>query len=572
MTGRVLQVVQGTRWRRRAGEYASIGAAVSAAAAGDSVMVAPGTYREDVYISVPVTVVGSDGPGTVVLQAADGVALTITADAAVHGLVIEGGAGVLSPAIVIEGCAPILEECVVRALSVVGVELRAGADPMLRRLRVTNPQGVGVGVTGRSRGTFEDCEVGDTGREGFDVREGSAPMLRGSRVRDASGHGMRFTGPGTTGRVQDCEIHDGSDAEPAVFVGDQASPHLTGLHIHDVGGGGICVAGGAAPIITDSRIERVGWAGISVGGQGSAGSLSRTEICAVKGTGVQADDLATFSLDDCTIRDAEGNGVSVDRGANLTLVACRLRDMGRNGVDVHGHSEVTLSGCTIRSFGRNGLSLADHGARASAIDCEFHDSTGGRPAVWVADGADAALGECRIHDVLDGVKVAGSGTGLSMHDCEIHDVEETGIGVGAGAVVSVKSCKVRKATTGVWFMESDCGGIIADCTIEDTTDGVSVTGAAGPTVRRVRVDRATGEGIRISGGGRGDFEDCEVLGGRGYGVNVREGCSPVFTRCTTRDNAKGGFEFAGPGPVAMECTSTGDGGPGAGAGPAAPAA
>ncbi|WP_406296384.1 right-handed parallel beta-helix repeat-containing protein [Embleya sp. NBC_00888] len=568
MTGRVLQVVQGTRWRRRTGEYTSISAAVGAAAAGDSILVAPGTYREDVSIAVPVTVVGSDGPGTVVLTAADGVALTITSDAAVHGLVVEGGAGVLSPAIVIEGCAPILEECVVRAASVVGVELRAGADPMVRRCRVSNPQGVGIGVTGRSRGTFEDCEIGDTGREGFDVREGSAPMLRRGRVRDASGHGLRFTGPGTTGSVQECEIHDGSDAEPAVFVGDQASPHLTGLHIHDVGGGGICVAGGAAPIIADSRIERVGWAGISVGGQGSAGSLSRTEITSVKGTGVQADDLATFSLDDCTIRDAEGNGVSVDRGANLTLVGCRLRDMGRNGVDVHGHSEVTLSGCTIRSFGRNGLSLADHGARASAIDCEFHDSTGGKPAVWVADGADAALGECRIHDVLDGVKVAGSGTGLSMHDCEIHDVDETGIGIGAGAVVSVKSCKVRKATTGVWFMESDCGGIIADCTIEDTTDGVSVTGAAGPTVRRVRVDRATGEGIRIAGGGRGDFEDCEVLGGRGYGVNVREGCHPVFTRCTTRDNAKGGFEFAGPGPVAVECTSQGDGG-GSGQPPAA---
>lgn len=562
MTGRVLQVVQGTRWRRRTGEYASIGAAVAAAGAGDSVMVAPGTYREDVLIGVPVTVVGSDGPGTVILEAADGVALTITADAAVHGIVVQGGVGALSAAIVIDGGAPILEECVVRASSVVGVELRGGSDPMLRRCRIGNPQGVGVGVTGRSRGTFEDCEISGTGREGYDIREGSSPIIRRGRVRDASGHGMRFSGPGTTGSVQECEIHDGSDAEPAVFVGDQATPHLSGLHIHDVGGGGICVAGGAAPIVGDSRIERVGWAGVSVGGQGSGGSLSRTEISAVKGTGVQADDLASFSLDDCTIRDAEGNGVSVDRGANLTLVGCRLRDIGRNGVDVHGHSEVTLSGCTIRSFGRNGLSLADHGARASAIDCEFHDSTGGRPAVWVADGADAALGECRIHDVLDGVKVAGSGTGLSMHDCEIHDVDETGISIGAGAVVSVKSCKVRKATTGVWFRESDCGGIIADCVIEDTTDGVAVTGAAGPTVRRLRVDRATGEGIRISGGGRGDFEDCEMHGGRGFGVSVREGCHPVFTRCTTRDNAKGGFEFAGPGPVAVECTSQGDGGAG----------
>ncbi|NUP33162.1 MAG: AAA family ATPase [Streptomycetaceae bacterium] len=567
MAGRVLQVVQSTRWRRRSGEYATIGQAVAAAAPGDSVVVAAGTYYEDVVVSVPVTLTCADGPGTVVVEAVAGVALTVSADAAVHGLTVDGGAGVLASAVVVEGCAPILEELTVRASSVVGVEIRGSSDPILRRCRIGNPAGIGLGISGLARGTYEDCDISGTGREGIDVRDGARPAIVGCRVRDVSGHGMRFSGPGTAGSATDCEIHDGSDTEPAVFAGDQSMPELVSCHIHDVGGGGVCVAGGAAPSMTDCKIERVGWAGVSVGGQSSGGSAVRTEITAVKGTGVQVDDLAAFTLEDCRIRDAEANGVSIDRGATANLVACHLRDTGRSGVDVHGHSEVTLSGCTLRSFGRNGLSLMDRGARASVIDCEFHDSTGGHPAVWVGDGADAALGDCRIHDVLDAVKAGGVGTGLSMQNCEIHDVEETGISVGQGAVVSVNGCRIRKGTTGIWFTEGDCGGIVADCVIEDVTDGVSVTGAAGPTVRRVTVERADGEGIRVSGGGRGDFEDCEVAHGRGYGVHVREGCQPSFTRCRTRGNAKGGFEFADTGPLAAECTSQGDG-PGDGDTPA----
>ena len=66
-------------------------------------------------------------------------------------------------------------------------------------------------------------------------------------------------------------------------------PELIGCHIHDVGGGGVCVAGGATPTVTDCRIERVGWAGLSIGGQSSGGTAVRTEITAVKGTGVQVE-------------------------------------------------------------------------------------------------------------------------------------------------------------------------------------------------------------------------------------------------------------------------------------------
>ena len=55
-----------SRWRRRTGEYASLAAALQAAADGDVLTVAPGTYRENLVVQRPVTLRGPEGaPGSV---------------------------------------------------------------------------------------------------------------------------------------------------------------------------------------------------------------------------------------------------------------------------------------------------------------------------------------------------------------------------------------------------------------------------------------------------------------------------------------------------------------------------
>lgn len=50
-----------SRWRRRTGEYASLAAALEAAADGDVLTVAPGTYRENLVVQRAVTLRGPEG-------------------------------------------------------------------------------------------------------------------------------------------------------------------------------------------------------------------------------------------------------------------------------------------------------------------------------------------------------------------------------------------------------------------------------------------------------------------------------------------------------------------------------
>ncbi len=66
----------------RAGCYPTIGAAVTAAGAGDTIQVAPGRYAEDVHIQKPLSLIGAVAQST-----------TIDAKGLANGVFIDGGAG-----------------------------------------------------------------------------------------------------------------------------------------------------------------------------------------------------------------------------------------------------------------------------------------------------------------------------------------------------------------------------------------------------------------------------------------------------------------------------------------------
>lgn len=99
-----------SRWRRRTGEYSSLTAALEAAADGDVVTVAPGTYRENLTIDRSVVLRGPDASlGSARIAPADGVPLTVRASATVQGLQVEGQDTTV-PALLIEEGTPELTD------------------------------------------------------------------------------------------------------------------------------------------------------------------------------------------------------------------------------------------------------------------------------------------------------------------------------------------------------------------------------------------------------------------------------------------------------------------------------
>lgn len=165
-----------SRWRRRTGEYASLAAALEAAADGDVLTVAPGTYRENLVLRRAVTLRGPEGSaGSVRIAPADGVPLTVRASATVQDLQLEGQ-DAAAPALLIEDGAPELCDLRVVTRSAVGIEVRGAARPTVRRCTVDNPGGVGIGVLDGAGGLFEECEVVAAGQSGVSVRAGAHPV------------------------------------------------------------------------------------------------------------------------------------------------------------------------------------------------------------------------------------------------------------------------------------------------------------------------------------------------------------------------------------------------------------
>ncbi|MFJ4850126.1 MULTISPECIES: right-handed parallel beta-helix repeat-containing protein [unclassified Streptomyces] len=419
-------------------------------------------------------------------------------------------------------------------------------------VRIAPPSGVALTVCASA--TVQDLSV-----EGQDISaaalliEGSAtPELSGLRVSTRSAVGIEVRG-GARPTVRRCTVDN--PAGLGISVLEAASGGLfEDCEVVAAGQSGVSVRGGASPRLERCRIRNTSGAGLALTGEGTTAEAIGCEIYEVKGTGVQVASRAAGHLTDCQVHRTTGDGITLDTDAVLTLSDCDIHDIPENAIDLRSRSVLTLTRTTVRRFGRNGLSVWDPGTRADANQCEIHDSQGDYPAVWVSDGAAAVLESCRVHDVPDALFVLDRGSRADVVDSDITQVRNTAVSVSDGATVQLDDCRIREASTGAWFRDHGSGGTLSGCTIDDTATGVIVTKGADPSIDRCVVTNPAEAGFYVSAGGRGTFTGCRVTGSRGYGFHIIDGCRSVLTRCRTERCARGGYEFAEPGPVTEDCT------------------
>ncbi|RLU89178.1 sporulation protein [Streptomyces griseocarneus] len=378
--------------------------------------------------------------------------------------------------------------------------------PELADLRITTRSSVGIEVRGGARPTVRHCAVDNPGGVGISVLEGA------------------------TGLFEECEV---------VAAGQS----------------GVVASGGARPRLERCRVHHASGAGLALSGEGTALEAIGCEVYEIRGAGVQVASRAAGFLSDCQVHRTSGDGVTLDTDAVLTLTDCDIHDVPENGVDLRSRSVLSMTRTAVRRFGRNGLSVWDPGTRVDADRCEFHDSTGDYPAVWVSDGATAVLGSCRVRDVPDALFVLDRGSRAEVVDSDLAQVRNTAVSVSDGATAVLEDCRIRAAATGAWFRDHGSGGSLAGCTIDATATGVIVTKGADPVIERCTVSSPVEAGFYVSAGGRGSFHDCRVTGSSGYGFHVIDGCRTTLTRCRTERCARGGYEFAEDGTVSEDCTS-----------------
>ncbi|MFD7599151.1 right-handed parallel beta-helix repeat-containing protein [Streptomyces mirabilis] len=476
-----------SRWRRRTGEYASLAAALEAAADGDVLTVAPGTYRENLVVQRAVTLRGPEGsPGSVRIAPVDGVPLTVRASAVVQDLHVEGQDSA-APALLVEEGTPELLDVRIVTRSAAGIEVRGGARPTVRRCTVDNPAGVGIAVLDGGGGVFEECEVVAAGQSGIAVRGGAHPRLERCRVHHASGAGLSVTGENSSLEAVGCEVYEVKGS--GVQITARAAAHLTDCDVHRTTSDGVTLDTDAVLTLADCRIHDIPENAVDLRSR-SVLTLTRTTVRQFGRNGLSVWDPGTrVDANQCEIFDSTGDypAVWVSDGATAVLESCRVHDVP------------------------DALFVLDRGSRVDVVDSDLSQVR--NTAVSVSDGATAQLDDCRIRDAATGAWFRDHGSGGTLSGCTV-DGTQTGVIVTKGADPTIERCTVDSPAEAGFYVSAGGRGTFHNCRVTGSGGyGFHVIDGCRATLKKCRTERCARGGYEFADGGNAPgggpvIEDC----------------------------------------------------------------
>ncbi|WP_326801281.1 right-handed parallel beta-helix repeat-containing protein [Streptomyces sp. NBC_01788] len=483
-----------SRWRRRTGEYASLAAALEAAADGDVLTVAPGTYRENLVVQRAVTLRGPEGaPGSVRIAPTEGVPLTVRASAVVQDLHVEGQDST-APALLVEEGAPELRDVRIVTRSAAGIEVRGGARPTVRRCSVDNPAGIGIAVLDGAGGVFEECEVVAAGQSGVTVRGGAHPRLENCRVHHVSGAGLTATGDNSALEAVGCEVYEVRGS--GVQITGRATAHLTDCDVHRTAGDGITLDTDAVLTLADCRIHDIPENAVDLRSR-SVLTLTRTTVRQFGRNGLSVWDPGTrVDANQCEIFDSTGDypAVWISDGATAVLDSCRVHDVP------------------------DALFVLDRGSRADVVDSDLSQVR--NTAVSVSDGATAQLDDCRIKDAATGAWFRDHGSGGTLNNCTLDDIQ-TGVIVTKGADPTIERCTVASPAEAGFYVSAGGRGSFLDCRVTGSGGyGFHVIDGCRTTLRKCRTERCARGGYEFADGG----------------PDTGNGSGPVVEDCTSDES------------------------------------
>ncbi|MER5407765.1 right-handed parallel beta-helix repeat-containing protein [Streptomyces sp. NPDC002769] len=476
-----------SRWRRRTGEYASLAAALEAAAEGDVLTVAPGTYRENLVVQRAVTLRGPEGsPGSVRIAPVDGVPLTVRASAVVQDLHVEGQDSA-APALLVEEGTPELLDMRIVTRSSAGIEVRGGARPTVRRCTVDNPAGVGIAVLDGGGGVFEECEVVAAGQSGIAVRGGGRPRLERCRVHHTSGAGLSATGENSSLEAVGCEVYEVKGS--GVQITGRAAAHLTDCDVHRTTSDGVTLDTDAVLTLADCRIHDIPENAVDLRSR-SVLTLTRTTVRKFGRNGLSVWDPGTrVDANQCEIFDSTGDypAVWVSDGATAVLESCRVHDVP------------------------DALFVLDRGSRVDVVDSDLSQVR--NTAVSVSDGATAQLDDCRIRDAATGAWFRDHGSGGTLSGCTV-DGTQTGVIVTKGADPTIERCTVDSPAEAGFYVSAGGRGSFHHCRVTGSGGyGFHVIDGCRATLKKCRTERCARGGYEFADGGNAAgggpvVEDC----------------------------------------------------------------
>ena len=437
-------------------DYLTIQDAVANATPGDSIIVRPGRYQEQVTISVPLSLTGESIDKKPVISAESGNIITIASDGVILKNITLSGSGETgqkgTAGVFLSGASDIIiSDCRIFG-SDYGIHLNKSENNTIEDCVISHASQAGILLTDMNHGTIENnsidrCQVGLHGESILNM------SVKGNLLRDNEQNGAVFdeiSNSEFSGNLVSANAPSGFtpwDGKGGVSFSQACNITLSGNQL--TGNGGTALLLDEATRMHMSNNNLTGnYAGFTYGGKVSdphnridqSNTVDGLPIIYYEGlTGQTIEDMApaTLYLQSCsdmmiqnvTLSSRNGYGIMVKGGHNVTINQCRAGENlyqnillalvgqvlvtdsevfngSRNGIGIVNSHNVTLSKNRIKGQ-RVGIAI-----KGSSVDAEItNNSLIGNGVGFMIDGVRPSLG----FGTFEGNTILGGRTGLLFH-------------------------------------------------------------------------------------------------------------------------------------------------------------
>jgi nitrous oxidase accessory protein NosD len=357
-----------------AGDYRTIGQALSNAQPGARIQIEPGVYRESLVIDKPLELVGHGESAKIIIESADYGCLQIDADQAlIKGLTLYCRPTDLNDsghfAVDIERGHVILEDCDIRSDSMACIAIHgAAARPVIRHCRIHHSRENGVFVYDYARGLIEDCDIFANTLAGIAIEQGSNPIFRRCQIHDGQETGVYVWEQGQ-GLIEDCDIF--ANALAGVAIEQGSNPTLRHCQIHDSQESGIYIWDRGRGLVEDCDIFANAMAGITIT-QHSYPNIRHCRIHDGRESGVEVWEQGEGLLEDCDIFANATTGVLIHSAGHPLIRGCRINHNHRYAIRIEEEGLGTVEHCDLTHNAFGAWSIAS-GCRLKSVDNKEKD-------------------------------------------------------------------------------------------------------------------------------------------------------------------------------------------------------
>eukprot|EP00794_Sanderia_malayensis_P017733 gene17733-19505_t len=494
-----------------------------------TILVHPGTYKEELTLEKSISIVGTEDAITKELPTvtcSNGSIFRLRPTATGSTLAylrLEAAAsetGNQSRGHCIEicnDCTPIIQDCFITSKNSSSSAVFVhgdGAKPKVVRCKIADCENVGIFLTEGAQGTYEENEVCNNRLAGFWVKGNANPVVRRNVIhhgRDAglfifdgglgyfeenNVHSNRIAGfeirSGANPTVVRCQIYGGSTG--GVYVHDDGRGEFIGNKIHSNTFAGVWITSGSNPTIKDNEIYHGQQGGIYVFGDGR-GLIENNDI--------HGNALA---------------GIQIRSNSNPIVRRNRIHHGLHGGIYIH----------------EGGLGLIE--------DNEIYSNT--LAGIWITTGSSPILRHNRIHSGKQvGVYFYDKGCG-TLEDNEIYNHKYSGIQIRSGSNPVIRKNKIWGGKNGGVLIYNGGLGIIEDNEIFDNAmAGVWIKTESNPILRRNKIHDGHEGGVCIFNNGKGLLEENDIFRNALTGVLISTSSFPVLRKNRIFEGGAAGIEI-----------------------------